>query len=59
MECVGLTVNQKIDTFEIFNPWNTLHLFLYIQLAFYFYAHCINNKNNFFLFCLKDMEKML
>ena len=33
-ECVGLTVNQKIDTFEVFNSWNTLYLFLYIQLAF-------------------------
>ena len=25
---------KKIDTFEIFNSWNTLHLSLYIQLAF-------------------------
>ena len=25
---------KKIDTFEILNSWNTLYLFLYIQLAF-------------------------
>ena len=34
-ECVGLTVNKKkIDTFEIFNSWNALYLFLCIQLLF-------------------------
>ena len=30
---------KKIDTFEIFNSWNTLYLFLYIQLVIYFYTH--------------------
>ena len=25
---------KKIDTFEIFISWNTLHLFIYIQLVF-------------------------
>ena len=29
----------KIDTFEIFNSWNILYLFLYIQLAFQFSAY--------------------
>ena len=26
---------KKIDTFEMFNSWNTLYFFLYIQLVFY------------------------
>ena len=26
---------KKIDTFEIFNSWNILYLFLYILLVFY------------------------
>ena len=25
---------KKIDAFEIFKSWNTLYLFLYIQLVF-------------------------
>ena len=30
---------KKIDTFKTFNSWNTLHLFLYIQLVFYTFTH--------------------
>ena len=30
---------KKIFTFEIFNSWNTLYLFLYIQLVFYSFTH--------------------
>ena len=29
----------KIYTFEIFNSWNTLYLFHYIQLVFYSFTH--------------------
>ena len=31
---LGWQSMKKIDTFEVFNSWNTLYLFLYIQLAF-------------------------
>ena len=30
---------KKNDTFEIFNSWNTLYLFVYIQLVFYSFTH--------------------
>ena len=30
---------KKIKTFEIFSSWNTLYLFLYIQLVFYNFTH--------------------
>ena len=35
-ECVVLTVNQKIDTFEIFNSWNTLYIFSIFSWYFSF-----------------------
>ena len=30
---------KKTDTFEILNSWNTLYLFLYIQLVLYSFTH--------------------
>ena len=42
---------------NMFNLWNTLYLFLDIQLASPVFSDV--NKNELFLFCLKDMEEMV
>ena len=45
-ECLKLLYSSKgtcridrIDTFQILDYWNTLYLFLYIQLVFYSFTH--------------------
>ena len=54
---------KKIDTFEVFNSWNTLYFFLYIQMVFYFYVHqtlyhlCFQVLTTTFLFLLKGYRE--
>ena len=51
--------------FEIFNSWNTLFLFLYVQLVFYSFAQTINflstmfteiRSNNFSFFGFSNLS---